>query len=127
MATSDLFVMLPGRLELTVSLPRNLNSFRDLADLSKGLDEVDRLWRKANRDIWPRYIHPSERRALLTRFHVGSSPVFVVATDPAWLIVFITILVSYKPAKGNIREMISDVEGFASTLEGLTEDQIRLL
>jgi hypothetical protein len=65
MATSGFSVILPGRLELTVSLPRDLNSFRDLLDLSKGLDEVDRLWRRANRDIWPRYILPSERRCLV--------------------------------------------------------------
>jgi hypothetical protein len=126
-STSNLLADFPQRLVLAISLPRDVQSFRDLDDLAKGLNEVDRILNKRTRHFWTAPLGRRGPRAFLSHFQLESPPNFEVWTDPAWLILFLTILVSYKPAKENIREMISDASGILSSIEGLTEANIQTL
>src|SRR5260370_25247555 len=58
---------------------------------------------------------------------MASPPEFEVLTNPGWLTLFVAILVGYKPAKDSIKEAMSDASSILSTIDGLTQDQIRAL
>ncbi len=127
MATNITSANSSQELHLIISLPREIDSFRDLNSLAEGLNEIDRLLRKLAPEAWLFHPRRVERRAFLLRFQIGSKPVVEVLTNPAWLTLFLATLVSYKPAKENIKEMVSDASGLLSQIEGLSRDQIGVL
>ena len=127
MSTNIILPNIPSLISVTITLPREPNSFRELNDLTKGMDEIDRLlWRFAP-DSWSPGTPSRERRAILSRFRIASRPEFEVLTNPAWLTLFVAILAGYKPAKDSLKEAMSDASSILSTIDGLTQEQIRTL
>jgi hypothetical protein len=125
MSTNIILPNIPSLISVTITLPREPNSFRELNDLTKGMDEIDRLLRRLAPDSWPPGTPVRKRRAILSRFRIASRPEFEVLTNPEWLTLFVAILVGYKPAKDSIKEAMSDASSIVSMIDGLTQDQIR--
>jgi hypothetical protein len=127
MSTNIILPNIPSSISVTITLPRDPNSFRELNEITKGMDEIDRLLRRLAPDSWPPRTPIKQRRAILLRFRMTSPPEFEVLTNPVWLTLFVTILIGYKPAKDSIGEIMSDASSILSTIDGLTQDQIRAL
>lgn len=127
MSTNSIISNVPEWIEVSVSLPRDAKSFHDLNDLAKGLDDIDRLLRKLAPEAWLPYGRRVPRRAILQRFRIASRPEFDVLTNPAWLTLFVTVLVGYKAAKDSIREILSDASTFINHIDGLTREQVVVL
>jgi len=127
MSTNIILPNIPSLISVTITLPREPKSFRELNDLTKGMDEIDRLLRRLAPDSWPPRTPSRERRATLSRFQMASRPEFEVLTRPEWLALFVAILAGYKPAKDSIKEALSDASSILTTIDGLTQDQIQTL
>lgn len=127
MTTNSLLPSTPEWIDLTISLPREVASFRELSGLAKGLDDVDRLLLRLAPDAWPAEVPSLRRRAILQRFRVDSPPVFDVLTNPAWLTLFVAVIAGYKPAKDGLREMMSDASALLDKIDGITQEQVSTL
>lgn len=112
---------------VTVKLPRDINNFKNLKDVSDALVMIEKVLETDWPQQWPTFDLRPYGRARLLRFVVSSPPIFQVFTDPAWLAVFVMVLIGYKDLKESSREISNDLSSVLSTIRGLTEREVELL
>ena len=100
----------PSPVVLSITIPREARTFRDVGEISSALAEVDTMLRRDWYKTWPSHLHRRAREVLLLRFRVYSPAFFEILADPAWLAVFMVALTSYKQGKGSIRELHGDLQ-----------------
>jgi len=125
---TNLFVEgMPAPIVLSVSLRREDHSFREVAEVSNALADIDTFLRSSWAKLWPEYDLQRHRDVLVLQFRVESPPFFQIFADPAWLAVFLLVLTGYKQGKESLAEMSSDAIKIASTIKGLTVRELELL
>ncbi len=126
----NLFVEgIPDPVVIKIKLSREINNFKDLKEVVDDLNFVQRFFKSNWPKIWEgNYpISRTRRETILLSFKLGSPPELTIFSDPAWLAVFISLLVGYKDIKGNMREIAADIDRLFSNIEGLTERELELL
>ena len=96
---------------------RIFKSFRYISDIS---ESVLKNFGFAKED---RY----RKRAKVIYFKLASPFDITILADPQWLIIFVTLLIGYKPIKENIIEITSDATNFIGKIIGLAGYELELL
>jgi hypothetical protein len=117
----------PSPFVVRVSLSREVRSFKEIANVSRALSEVEGIQGNTWPRFWPTYRRARNKEVSVLHFHVDSPPFFEILTDPAWLAVFLLVLTGYKQGKESLQEMSADAAHLVSTVKGLTEYQLQLL
>jgi hypothetical protein len=112
---------------VSITLPIETTTFRDLRKLALALSLVDDILSKDWAKMWPEYSRRSKRESILVSFRINSPPEFTILTDPAWIAIFLAVLARYKDIKSNTREIISDIKYLVDTIKGLTARELELL
>ena len=117
----------PSPIVIKVRLPRSVNGFRELDEVTSSLRAIDHYlfsWWYKN---WNRFDRRRKREVYLLSFRLTSPPEFTILTDPAWLAVFLAILIGYKEIKSNIKEISLDANRMLESIRGLTQRELQLL
>lgn len=107
-------------------LPRDLQSFGDVKQVTSGLASIENEMRKSWREyaVTPDWEWRVQRDVRLLRFEVASPPAFSILADPAWLAVFITVLTNYSTVKTEWRAVEHDVARLVKRVQGLSESHL---
>jgi len=117
----------PVPIVVRVRLSRDVTSFSEIKEVVSSLELVEREMRRVWPEYWPRFALRRRREVCLLRFQVASPPFFEVLTDPAWLAIFIAIILGYKTGKESIAEISSDLNNLFDSIKGLSGRQAELL
>jgi hypothetical protein len=117
----------PSPVLIRATLPRSVADFAELKEVVSSLAEVDAFLRRSWHKEWPSYERRRRRETYLVSFHLTTPPVFDVLADPAWLAVFLLILIGYRDLKLSVHELNADIHHVVSAVKGLTDRQRQLL
>jgi len=117
----------PSPVVIDVRLPRSVNSFAELNEVTTALKEIDKFLLQTWHKEWPSFERRRKRDVHLLQFRLSSPPEFSILADPAWLAVLLTILVGYGGIKKNIRELSNDIGRLLTSVKGLTDREVQLL
>ena len=117
----------PSPVVISVNLPREVSTFREISEVTSALRQIDLILRKTWPKMWPSFERRRRREILVLRFSVDSPPSFQILSDPAWLAVFLVVITGYKQGKESLKEMAADLADVASFVKGLGTRQIELL
>ena len=117
----------PSPVVLSVALPNDVHSFRDIGAVSLALADVDKTLHQTWPKLWPSFDQRRHRDVWVLHFRVDSPPSFEILTDPAWLSVFLLVLTQYKQGKESIGEILADGSRLFAGIKGLSEREFQLL
>jgi hypothetical protein len=125
---TNLFVEgFPSPIVTYVRLPRSVNTFSELNEVTFALKEIDNFLYSQWHQKWPSFKPRRNRDIYLLNFRLSSPPEFSILSDPAWIAVLLTFLTGYRGIKSNIREISNDIGRLISSIRGLTGRELELL
>lgn len=125
------------KLIISLKLPRDVSNIGQLRSVIEALDTVEYLYRiflsgELKKDSplpvdFRRAPYKYAKRAHLSRFCVESPPEIEIDGDSLWLLAIVYVLQNYKTVKGNVFEILTDIDGITKIIHGISSNELEKL